>query len=127
MSSTFTITNTTKGRPPRLPFVALKKAVLGERYSLSLVFVSDARSAALNRKHRGKGEPANVLSFPLSADEGEIFISLATARKDAPRFAMPPRRFVVFLFIHGILHLKGFRHGGTMENKEKQLLKKYKI
>ncbi len=125
--SRFTITNTTKGRLPRLPFSRLKNAVVGKNYTLSLVFVSDARARELNRERRGKSEPANVLSFPLSREEGEISIALGKAKKDAPAFRMPYRRFVFFLFIHALLHLKGLRHGSTMEQKEAQLLKEYRI
>ena len=123
----FTITNTTKGRLPRLPFSRLKEEVFGKKYALSLVFVSDARARELNKKHRGKNEPANVLSFPLSSKEGEICIAPGKAKTDAPIFKMPYRRFVFFLFIHALLHLKGFRHGGTMEKKEAQLLRESNV
>lgn len=124
---TFTITNNAKGRPPRLPFKAVKEEVLGKMYALSLVFAGNEESRALNKKHRGKNEPANILSFPLSETEGEIFIAPEKAAQDAPDFEMPPRRFMLYLFIHGLLHLKGFSHGSRMEKEEHRLLKKYKI
>jgi|SRR3989344_2514608 len=122
--SNFAITNTTKGRPPRLPFAVLKNKVLGEDYSLSLVFLSDRASRSLNATRRGKKEPANILSFPLSEDEGEIFIALKKAAADAPQFDMPRTRFVLYLFIHGLLHLKGLTHGSTMEKEEQDILRK---
>jgi len=121
------ITNTTKGRLPRLPFALFKYKILGEEYSLSLVFVSEAKSQALNKKHRGKDEPANILSFPLSKDEGEILISLEKTRKDAPSFNMPYRRFLFFIYLHGLLHLKGYSHSSKMEKKERQLLKESRV
>ncbi len=127
MSSDFTITNLTKGRLLRLPFVRLKEEVLGKGYSLSLVFINDARARELNRKHRGKNEPANVLSFPLSQTEGEIFIAPGKAKADAPVFDMPYRRFTFFLFIHALLHLKGLAHGSTMEKQEAQLLRESNV
>ncbi len=122
--SRFTITNTTKGRLPRLPFSAVKEKILGKSYSLSLVFVSNDESRALNKKHRGKNEPANILSFPLSREEGEIFIAPEKAAKDAPLWKMPRRRFIFYLFIHGLLHLKGLSHGSRMEKEEQRILKK---
>ena len=72
--------------------------------------------------YRGKNKPANVLSFPLSNKSGEIFIDLVTAQKDAKKFEMPFQKFVAYLFIHGLLHLKEMKHGATMEQAEKKLL-----
>ena len=119
--------NSQKGRLPRLPFCELKDKILGEEYELSLVFVTDTASRALNEKHRRKRKVANVLAFPLGSDEGEIFIAPKKAAKDSVQFAMPPRRFLAYLFIHGLFHLKGLRHGSTMEKNEQRLLKEYKI
>src|SRR3989344_6291500 len=56
-AQTLTITNTTKGRLPRLPFQAVKEDIIGKPYSLSLAFVSDDESRVLNEKHRGKNTP----------------------------------------------------------------------
>ena len=123
--SHFTITNTTKGRLPRLPFQAVKEDTLGKSYTLSLAFVNDNESRALNEKHRGKNEPANILSFPLSEMEGEIVIAPGKASLDAPLFKMGNRRFLLYLFIHGLLNLKGLSHGSRMETKEAHYLEKY--
>lgn len=123
-SSHFTITNTTKGRPPRLPFQEMKEDILGKSYALSLAFVSDDESRILNETHRGKNEPANILSFPLSETEGEIIIAPGKAAQDAPLFKMENRRFLFYLFIHGLLHLKGLSHGSKMEEEEQRFLKK---
>ena len=113
--------------PPRrakfsIPFSRLKNVVLGKNFELSLVFVDSAFSRRLNKTYRHQNKPANILSFPLSKKSGEIFIDLITAQKDAKKFGMTFRKFVIFLFIHGILHLKGMRHGDTMDRAEKQLL-----
>lgn len=121
----FSIAHTTKGRPPRLPFSAIKKDILGARYTLSLVFVGEKRSADLNKTYRGKNRAANVLAFPLARDEGEIYITPARARKDARLFQKGYNDFVGFLFIHACLHLKGMRHGRAMEKEEERFFKKY--
>ena len=118
----FSVTNKTKGRLPRLPFKELKEKVLGKNYVLSLVLISDMKARALNKEHRSKNEPANILTFPLSKNEGEILISLQKIKKDAPSFDMNYKDFLVLIFIHGMLHLKGFTHGSTMEKKVEQLL-----
>ncbi|MBI5004825.1 MAG: rRNA maturation RNase YbeY [Candidatus Lloydbacteria bacterium] len=110
-----------------LPFHNMKKAVLGDRYSLSLVFAGNARSRALNKKYRGKDKPANVLSFPLGASEGEMFLNPLCAKKDAPSFGVTPQKMLGILFIHGMLHLKGMRHGSTMERAEKKFRKRFSL
>ena len=74
MSDTFTISNTTKGKLPRLPFDVMKEKVLGKDYDLSLVFLSPAKAKQLNIKHRNKSYTPNILSFPLDKKNGEIFI-----------------------------------------------------
>lgn len=120
-----TITNRTKGKLPSLPFVKMKNAALGKNYELSLVCIGNTASRRLNKAYRGKDAPANILAFPLSKTEGEIFIDLKKARADAPLFARAYSNFVGFLFIHGLLHLKGFDHGSNMERKEAQLRKRF--
>ncbi len=122
-----TISQTTKGRLPRLPFVDIKNVVLGKKYELSLVFIGDARSQKLNKIYRKKNKPANVLSFPLSKSEGEIFINSRHAQKEARGFDMSTTQFIGYLFIHGLLHLEGHTHGSIMEEAEMRLLKKFKI
>ena len=46
-----------------------------------------------------------------------------TSTKDAPNFDMPVSKFLLFLVIHAMLHLKGYEHGSTMERQEKKFLK----
>lgn len=121
------IVNQTKGKLPSLPFVKIKNAVLGKHYELSLVFATSVTSRRLNRTYRGVDKPTNVLAFPLSKTEGEIFVDPKQSRADAPQFGMPYRNFIGFLFIHGLLHLKGFAHGSKMEHTEAVLMKRFKI
>jgi probable rRNA maturation factor len=123
----FTITNKTKGKLPRLPFNDMKDAVLGKNFELSLVFSGHALSRKLNRIYRNKDKPTNVLSFPLSKKSGEIVIDLMQAKKEAKQNGETFRKFVGFLFIHGMLHLKGFAHGGKMESKERSIRKAFNI
>ena len=109
--STFSILNKTRRATPRAPFLYIKDKVLGKKYELSLVFVTPSISHKLNLQYRDKDKPTNVLSFPLSKTSGEIFIDLSF-KEHSP----------IFLFIHGVLHLKGMQHGATMEAEEKKLL-----
>lgn len=124
-ANNFSVTVTTKGKLPRLPFVEMKRAILGKNYELSLVFAGDTLTRRLNRTYREKDKPANVLSFPISKKQGEIFINLKRAKNEAPKFGDSYTNFVGFLFIHGALHLKGMDHGGRMERAEKKLRKQF--
>ncbi|MEK7614128.1 MAG: rRNA maturation RNase YbeY [Patescibacteria group bacterium] len=117
----------TKGKLPCLPFVNLKNTVLGKNYQLSVAFVGSKESKKLNKKYRGKNNPADILSFPFSKDEGEIIICLSQARKNAKNFEKTFANFLPFLYIHGLFHLKGLSHGSIMEKKEAGVRKKFGI
>ncbi len=121
------VTRTTKGKLPSLPFVRFAEAILGARYELSIVFVSPKESQKLNRKFRHKNRPTNILSFPLSQTSGELVICLSVVRSDAPKFNMSYQKFLGFLLIHGMLHLKGHVHGSTMERLETKWKKHFAI
>ncbi len=119
------ISRMTKGRLPSLPFVRMRDALLGKNYELSILFATPSLSQKLNKKFRGKNRPTNILSFPLSKTSGEIVVSLSKTRADAKQFGKSYPDFLGFLFIHGMLHLKGYEHGSTMEKQEKLFSKKF--
>lgn len=121
----FSITNKTKGTLPRVPFEDIKNKVLGKSYNLSVVFVGKEKSRKLNLAYRGKDKETNVLSFPLDKNNGEIFINLKLADRQKEDFDKNLKNFVTYLFIHGLLHLKGMQHGSRMERAETKLLEKF--
>ena len=123
----FSIINTTKERVPALPFLHLKESVLGKNYELSLVISGDALARRLNRNYRGKTYTPNVLAFPIGQKRGEIFLNLKQARRECAKRQESYRYFVALLFVHALLHLKGYRHSRTMEDKEVKLLSKFHI
>src|SRR3989344_5428805 len=109
----------------RIPFEQITQAILGKNYELSLVICGDSLARRMNREYRlpslmlrqasKKNYSPNVLSFPLSKTEGEIFLNARAAAREARRFRVSVRDRVAFLFAHGCLHLKGLRHGAKME------------
>lgn len=111
----------------KVDFEAIKDKVLGKKYELSLVFVSRKKIQELNKKYRNIDAPTDILSFPLSKNEGEIFICKAETRKMAPEFDRPYENFLVYLFIHGLVHLAGHDHGSTMESIEKKYRQYFRI
>ncbi|MBK5215322.1 MAG: rRNA maturation RNase YbeY [Candidatus Pacebacteria bacterium] len=120
-----TITNKTKGKLPRLPFVSIKEKILGSDYELGLTLLTSVKQKKLNLTYRNKNETTNILSFPLSETSGEITIDPIKVKKDAPLFDMNYTQFFKYLFIHGLLHLKGFEHSSTMDRQEKKYLKMF--
>ena len=114
-----------KGNLPPLPFSLVKEKILGKNYTLTLVFCSPKESQERNKEYREKDYPTNILSFPLDEREGEIYICLSIARKDAKKFEMSYEKFLHLLLIHGCLHLKGHGHGSTMEELEAKYLKQF--
>jgi probable rRNA maturation factor len=91
------------------------------------VLIGDTRARTLNKRHRNKDYAANVLTFPLSPNEGEIFLNVARISREAHRYNLSPSGHACYLLIHGCLHLKGYSHGGTMEEAEQKYLKKFSI
>lgn len=113
-----------KGTLPSVPFLAIKEAVLGKTYDLSISFVGPIVAQRLNQEHRGKTYIPNTLSFSLSKDSGEIILCRTAIRKEYKKFNMSYTTYIAFLIIHSSLHLLGYEHGGTMEDKEQFFLKK---
>jgi len=119
-----TITATVKSYP-RHQYADMADTILGKRYALSLVFIGKARAAKLNKTYRNKTYSPNVLSFPLDAQTGEIFICPQVAAREAAKFDLSVAGYIGFLFIHGCLHLKGLDHGDTMDKHEQKWVKHF--
>lgn len=115
----------TNGRLPRLPFARIKNKILGKDYALSLVFPTLAESIALHKKWKHEKTPVNILSFPFSDDEGEVFITLTACRSEAKNFDRSYHEHLVCLFIHGLAHLSGFTHGSKMDAFEKKIQEEF--
>ena len=96
--------------PPRLAWRKIKNKILSRDYDLSLVFIADKGMSRLNSIYRTKFGPSNVLAFPLTRKSGEIFIDLPLALRESSVSRKEPREHIKFLYIHALLHLKGFKH-----------------
>ncbi len=126
-SENFSLINNTKGKLPRLPFAHMKNEVLGEEYDLSLVFVDDEESRKISIETKQKDYIPNILSFPYDDISGEIFINPSEAARQAKEFDRTPENMIGFLYIHGLVHLKGMDHGVTMERTEAKFRKQFGI
>lgn len=122
-SDNTTIRNFRKGKLPRLPFVSIKEKILGIDYELGINFTSSNKQRKINKQYRNIDKTTNILSFPLSPKSGDISFDLSKVKKDAVLFDMSYTKFLKYLFIHGLLHLKGMDHSAIMERQEKKFLK----
>jgi len=104
---------------------------------LSVVFGSDRLLHDLNRTYRHKDRPTNVLAFPQEPIEavapsagllGDVVVSLPTADREARALEQPLETRVVYLLVHGLLHLLGYDHESSdadrqrMETLEQEIL-----
>ena len=124
---TFTLINETKAKIPVIDFAGIKNAALGKKYILNLVFTTSAQIKKLNTIYRNIEHGTDILSFPISKNEGEIYISEKESRIEAKKFERDYENFLAFLFIHGCTHLKGYDHGDIMESIEVKLRSKFKV
>ena len=109
--------------------------VVGEIYGvenseLSITLTDDKNIHALNKKYRGIDRATDVLSFAFrESDEpavigadfeilGDVIISLERAKVQAAEFGHSFLREVIFLEVHGLLHLLGYDHIADDERQE---------
>lgn len=99
------------------------------------LLIVDAQSIQeLNREHRGKDTPTDVLSFPIDdfphSPLGSIVINHELAHEKAKELGHKIEEEIALLFIHGLLHLLGYDHevdSGEMRDKEEALINQYKL
>jgi len=103
-----------------------------EEAEVSLTLVDDVRIHELNREYRGVDRPTDVLSFALQEDTedepdildyeddllGDIIISVERARAQAVEYGHSFERELVYLAVHGTLHLLGYDHEEEEDKKE---------
>jgi probable rRNA maturation factor len=103
-----------------------KEEILGKHYELSFSFINKSEIKKLNKKYRGKNEATDILSFPLEKTAGEILICKEMTKEKAPKFEKTFNEYLLFLVIHGLLHLKGLKHGAKMEKYENWYYSRYR-
>lgn len=103
--------------------------------SISVAFVSELEMKKLNRTWRGKNRVTDVLSFESNRREpllpqvtgevfGEVLISYEQAARQAKAMAHSTRDEVLFLLVHGTLHLFSYDHERPVDAKKMFLLQK---
>jgi probable rRNA maturation factor len=106
---------------------------------LSVSIVGDRTIRRFNREYLHKDRPTNVISFAMHEGPfaelnahilGDVLISAATAAREATEGNISFESRLVFLLLHGILHLVGYDHERSgeaeafrMEEKEREIFK----
>lgn len=97
---------------------------LDDMTEVDITIVDDEEIHHLNRDYRNVDRPTDVLSFALDEDDedepellegqlhllGDIIISAETATRQAEEFGHGLEREIVYLAVHGLLHLLGYDH-----------------
>lgn len=92
--------------------------------NVSLAFIGDKRMRTYNRTYRAIDSPTDILSF--ESDEegfaGELVIDLAQIERQAKRLGHSQKKELIFIIIHGLLHLDG--HTDDTDVKRLEMIKR---
>lgn len=105
------------------------------RSELSILLVADPAMRELNRHYRGKDGPTNVLSFPMQERGearngvllGDIVISTDTAARESQELRVPLRQRLLWLLIHGLVHLLGHDHERSVAEARRMAAEEHKL
>jgi len=114
--------------------------LLGSREAeLSILLTGDEEIRQINAAYRGIDRPTDVIAFAMREGDfgdlheeilGDVVISVDTAERQAKERGRSLWEELLFLLIHGILHLHAYDHeqGGemkaVMEAKEREIVEK---
>ena len=99
-------------------------------YITDVTIVDNKTIHKINREFRNVDRPTDVISFAFLDDKnekelkggpinlGEIIISFEKAEEQAKEYGHSLKREMVFLFVHGMLHLLGYDHMTEADEKE---------
>ena len=94
----------------------------------NIIIVDEEKIRYLNKNYRDKDSVTDVISFALEDDDifiktdmrilGDIYICLKRAKDQSVEYGHSFLREISFLTIHGLLHLLGYDHMNSDEEKE---------
>lgn len=124
---------------------ATEENIKDDECELVVTFVSNDEIQEINQMYRQKNEPTDVISFPMETLEegeteifganqprilGDIVISIEQAKEQAKEYGHSLQRELGFLAVHGFLHLLGYDHMTSADEKrmfkrQEDILKSY--
>ena len=108
----------------------------------NIIIVDSKKIQEINKEYRNIDKETDVISFALEDDKtyniddyrmlGDIYICIEKVRSQAEEYGHSFKRELSFLAIHGLLHLLGYDHMNSEEEKEmftkqEEVLSKYGI
>lgn len=120
-----------QGKMEQIVELCLQQEEINSKAEVDILFVDNETIREMNLEYRDKDSATDVLSFPMyEADEyiedeeeilfGDIVISLERAQEQCEEFGHSLEREVMYLLVHGLLHLAGYDH---MEEEDKQQMR----
>ena len=107
-----------------------------EKDEISILLVEDREIRDINKTYLKRDRPTNVIAFSMQEGPfrkihpqvlGDVVISIETAARDAKKEGMALEDEILFLLIHGILHLLGYDHEGSAARARGMGLKQREI
>ena len=102
---------------------------LKDDYITDVTIVDNETIHKINREYRNVDRPTDVISFAFLDEEserqlkggpinlGQIIISFEKAEEQAKEYGHSLNREMIFLFVHGMLHLLGYDHMNEKDEK----------
>ncbi len=88
---------------------------------VNIILIEDKTMIDLNSAYLEHHYTTDVLTFPLAEQgepiEGEVYVNVAQAKRQAKEYGVSPRNEIGRLIVHGVLHLVGYED----DTKKKKL------
>ena len=94
---------------------------------VNIIIVDNKKIREINKEYRKIDKETDVISFALEDDDtfielpirvlGDIYISIDRVKSQAKDYGHSEKREICFLVVHGILHLLGYDHMNTSDEK----------
>ena len=114
--------------------IKLLEKISNTEKEIELVIVDNQTMHEINFEQRGVDKTTDVLSFPLEDFPhfplGSIVINSDLATMKAKELKHSLKDEITLMFIHGLLHIKGFDHecdNGEMREEEEKLINEFKL
>jgi probable rRNA maturation factor len=114
-----------RGNPGIPGFAGMTKVGVG------ITLTTNHQIQKLNAKWRKKNQPTNVLSFPSGALEnitdypekipvplGDVVLAYETCAREAKDYGIKFNHYIMFLVVHGTLHLLGYDHETDAQHRQ---------
>jgi probable rRNA maturation factor len=107
--------------------IVLNGRKISDPYEISIVFTGKDEIKEMNREYRSIDRATDVISFAFSEGEGaqfapfllgDIFICPEVVSAHSVKFGTTFENELIFVIVHGTLHLLGFDHTGKSDREK---------